>query len=63
MKLDGDVSIGQVLEYLAYSNYAHNRRISPDLGPARLQKFFGPVVWEWEEQFQAEQATIAEERS
>lgn len=63
MTLSGDVTARQIVDFLTYSNYAHNRRLCPEVTPARWEKVYGPSVWEMEEQFQAEQATIQEERA
>ncbi len=53
----------EIVDYLTYQNYAHNRRISPNVTPAQWEKVYGPSVWDLEEQYQAEQSTITEERS
>ena len=53
---DGAVTPQQVVDYLVYANYAHNRRIAPDVTPKRWEKVYGPSVWEMEEQFQRETA-------
>ena len=53
----------EVVDYLTLVNYCYNRRLFSDLTPERLEKVYGPSVWDMEAQFQAEQATIVEERA
>ena len=52
----------QVVDYLVYANYAHNRRLCPSTTPSRWEKVYGPSVWEMEEQFQRE-ATLKPQRN
>lgn len=47
---------------LTFRNYCHNRRLNPHISPKRWEKVYGPAVWEMEEQFQAQQSTVEEER-
>ena len=45
----------QIIDHLTYTNYAYNRRRSPDILPEQWEKILGPSVWEMEEEFQREE--------
>lgn len=44
----------EVVDYLTYRNYVHNRRIAPHVTPERWEKVYGPGAREMEEQYQRE---------
>ena len=44
----------QVVDYLTYANYAHNRRLSPEISPERWAKIY-PDAAKLEAKFQADQ--------
>ena len=56
------MTYADIVQDLVFRNYCHNRRLSPGISPERWEKVYGPGVWDMEKQFQAEQATIEEER-
>lgn len=45
----------EFIDELTYRNYAHNRRISPQVTPERWEKAYGPNAVAMEERFQREQ--------
>jgi hypothetical protein len=42
----------EIVDYLTYQSYAHNRLIAPHISVQRWEKVWGPGVWELEAQFQ-----------
>ncbi len=47
-------STQDILDELTYIDYAHNRRVAPDVPPDRWQRIYGPTVKHMEARFQAE---------
>ncbi len=50
-------TLAELIDELTYRNYAHNRRISPNVSPERWAKSYGPTVAALEERFLREHVT------
>ncbi len=44
----------EVVDYLTYCSYRHNRKLSPTITPEQWAKIFGPRTQAMEERFQQE---------
>ena len=52
--MSASMSALDVIDYLTYANYAHNRRISPDISPERWARIY-PNADKLEAKYQADQ--------
>lgn len=50
----GEMTPQGIVDYLTYVNFAHNRRLSPEVTVERWEKIYGPNTRAMEEQFQKE---------